>query len=641
MATIQEQLSEEQRRALQARSVQGPHTGLIELDAAIAQEQVANPAARQMPTTRQEPTTHQGPGAGIPQIDPDTAEALKALVRAKAEAAGVVAGSEQEAEAMALSVQRRAAPSDVPDSTSSILWFISSSEGDIAPWWSEERDRNLRDFWMRQGNDILQGAVTSMVKKFRAMNWQLEGPESAVEDMQGVLSQAEFGQGWGTFLGKTITDYLTQDKGCFWELIGEGDPAGPMEGLPVGVANLDSGQCQLTGDPVYPVLYRNTKEMYCPKCKKKYVGGIGQCPDDSTRLVPMVHKLHATRVVHLVDMPSPNEAMKNVGFCEVSRVIASSFVLLKLAQYKNEKLSDLPQAGLLLLNNILPAQWENITKSHQKDRRKLGQEIWSNIMVLMGLDPERPITADFLNFAQLPDAFNEKEATDLYINIVALAFGVDVREFWPMSAGGLGTATETLVMHQKAKGKGVGDLISTLERAINWHLLPKAVDFSFDFTDDDEDQARATLDETRAKTILSMYLPDPGGGDPVATRDEVRQMLADNVTYFHEDFLETDTTSQTSADDVDVKAMYGPTVIIDKYGKVRVPRGYKVGRRKASEPKEPAQKQAARVQPPGRPLERWGDREVEITPEDVAQAILEFNERVPEAAGLLQAGSEG
>lgn len=50
---------------------------------------------------------------------------------------------------------------------------------------------------------------------------------------------------------------------------------------------------------------------------------------------------------------------------------------------------------------------------------------------------------------------------------------------------------------------------------------------------------------------------------------------------------------------------------------------------------QPAQKQVDRVQPVGRPLERWGDKEVEITPEDVARAILEFNERVPEAAGLL------
>jgi len=105
MATIQEQLSEEQRRALQAKSVQGPPAPPLE------------PTTRQGPAvthqepvvTRQGPTTHTGPGAGIPQVDPDTAEALKALVRAKAEAAGV--GSEQEAEALALSVQRRAAVS--------------------------------------------------------------------------------------------------------------------------------------------------------------------------------------------------------------------------------------------------------------------------------------------------------------------------------------------------------------------------------------------------------------------------------------------------------------------------------------------------------------------------------------------------
>jgi len=48
-----------------------------------------------------------------------------------------------------------------------------------------------------------------------------------------------------------------------------------------------------------------------------------------------------------------------------------------------------------------------------------------------------------------------------------------------------------------------------------------------------------------------------------------------------------------------------------------------------------AQKQVDRVHPPGEPLERWGDRQVVITPEDVARAIREFNERVPEAAGLL------
>jgi len=563
MATVEEQLSKEQREAMQSMNAARARAGM---------EPIPVPGA----------STTTPPRMEVPRAQQETSAALKALVAARAEQVGL--GDDDQQEVLDLSVQARAAPTDVPESTSAIWWFRSSDAGEISPWWSEKRDQDLREFWMREGNDILQGANTSMVKKFRAMNWALEGPEEKVKEMQQVLSQAEFGQGWGSLLGKTITDYNSQDKGAFWELIGEGDPDGPLQGLPVGVAHLDSGLCQLTGDPVYPVLFRNTKDVYCPQCGRKYARTAGQttCKFDNTELKPMMHRLHATRVVHLVDMPSPNESMNNVGFCAVSRVIASSLVLLKLARYKNEKLSDLPQAGLLLLNNILPKQWETITKGHEKDRRKLGHEIWSNIMVLMGLDPERPVSADFLNFAQLPDQFNEKEATELYINIVALAFGVDVREFWPMTAGNLGTATETLIMHQKAKGKGVGDLISTLERAINWHIMPESVTFSFDFTDDDEDLARATLDEVRTKTILSMYLPDPNTGETLASKDEVRQMLADNVTYFPEDFLEIDTTTQTSADDTQVKAMegvrarYGPIVVIDRKGKITIPRGYRL-----------------------------------------------------------------
>ena len=91
-----------------------------------------------------------------------------------------------------------------------------------------------------------------------------------------------------------------------------------------------------------------------------------------------------------------------------------------------------------------------------------------------------------------------------------------------------------------------------------------------------------------------------------------------------------------------VAELYGPTIIMDRKGKVRVPREHKRGRRKtkAAGESEKAQKQVDRAQPPGQPLERWGDKEVEITPEDVARAIREFNERVPEAAGLLDPREE-
>lgn len=156
-----------------------------------------------------------------------------------------------------LSIQAR---SEQEAQTSTAIWYFNRvDEGIVAPWWSEQRDRDLRDFWMLEGNDILQGAISSLVKKFKAMNWLLEGPQTRVKERQEVLITAEFGRGWSELLGKTLADYLSQDKGAFWELIGEGDPDGPMKGLPLGIAHLDSKYCQLTGDVVYPVLFHSTK----------------------------------------------------------------------------------------------------------------------------------------------------------------------------------------------------------------------------------------------------------------------------------------------------------------------------------------------------------------------------------------------
>lgn len=449
-----------------------------------------------------------------------------------------------------LSIQRRVESKKITESSVGFSWFVSELDDEISPWWSEQRDRDLGFFWMKEGNDILQGAVSSMVKKFKAMNWVIEGPEKVVETYQPVLAEAEFGAGWGTLLGKTLTDHLTKDKGAFWELIGEGPTDGPIVGPVQGVAHLDSALCQLTGDPVYPVLFRNSK-------------------DDKS------HRLHATRVVHLVDMPSPREIMYNVGFSAVSRTIASSQILLRLARYKNEKLSDLPEAGLLILNNVLPTQWDDVKANYKKDRRRLGQEFWKSILTLMGFDPAFPVTAELISFSNLPDAFNERESTDIYVNIVALAFGVDVREFWPLSTGTLGTATETAIQHQKARGKGVGDVISTLERAINWKILPTSVSFRFDFRDDEEDKQQAEIIDLRTKTIMSMWDPprqaaqiDAGLTSPVS-RLEIRQMLADNVAYFKEDFLAVDISQEVEATDTEREKALGRPVGIDAKGKIR------------------------------------------------------------------------
>lgn len=438
-----------------------------------------------------------------------------------------------------LSIQARAREEA---STAAIWTFNKFDYSLVAPWWSEQRDRDLRTFWMMEGNDILQGAISSLVKKFKAMSWVLEGPNSRTKERQEVLASAEFGQGWAAMLSKVLLDYMTQDKGGFIELIGEGRLDGPMDGLPLALAHLDAQYCQLTGDVEYPVIFYST-------------------------LDGLPHKLHATRVAHLVDMPSPNEAMNDIGFCGVSRVIASSQVLLKLAQYKNEKLSDLPEAGLLLLNNIAPHKWDDVKANHERGRRKLGQELWNNIITLIGMDPASPITAEFLSFANLPDQFDELQSTNIYLNIVALAFGVDPREFWPITEGRLGSGAETTVQHQKAKGKLVGELTSNIERIINWHVLPSSVNFAFDFQDDEEDRTRAEINQLKIESIMKMWVPGETVPTPV-TALEIRQMLADNTDYFLQDFLQVDITDEVELSDTEREAkMYGRRVIIDRHGR--------------------------------------------------------------------------
>ncbi len=428
-----------------------------------------------------------------------------------------------------LSLQRRA---DEKTPTGGVFswWFARADDGsEIGPYWSQARDTALREFVWREGNDILQGAVSSMVKWGSTLSWVCEGPDRVVNRYQQMLSESEFGDGWGTLVSKVLTDRFTQDKGASIEVIGAGNPDGPIEGPVLGLAHLDSQYIQPTGDISYPVIFNNPKDG-------------------------KPHRLHATRVIRLVDMPSPNEALNGVGFCAVSRVIATTQVLLKLIKYKNEKLSDMPEAGLLVLNNITRSNWDDVTATHQKDRRKLGHEIWSNIMTLFSIDPEKPATANFVSFATLPDGFNESEATDTYLNIVALAFGVDKREFWPESGGRLGSSGEAQVMSEKARGKGKGDIIASIERAINWKVLPASVNFRFDFRDDQEDKLKAEINKIKSESIMSLWDSESyrAGLVPPVSALELRQMLADNVPdYFKQEFLEFDVSDEEELTDTE------------------------------------------------------------------------------------------
>ncbi|MDY6960270.1 MAG: hypothetical protein SVK08_14055, partial [Halobacteriota archaeon] len=107
-----------------------------------------------------------------------------------------------------------------------------------------------------------------------------------------------------------------------------------------------------------------------------------------------------------------------------------------------------------------------------------------------------------IGFSEIPESFERDTVVTQYINTLALDFGVDVREFWPVSSSSLGTASESEIQHMKAKGKGPGEFISVTERNLNAEF-PETVQFEYDTQDIGEDKIAAEV----AQAWIQAYLP--------------------------------------------------------------------------------------------------------------------------------------
>lgn len=390
------------------------------------------------------------------------------------------------------------------------------------------RDRWLREFVKLPGNDLLVGTVATIVSKVATTGWSIEGPERTANLYRKILLlQSDFGAGWTTLVEKLAWDYLTQDKGGFMERIRSG-----RKGAALGFAQLDSGQCLLTGDPRKPVIYENRSE--------------------ENQKIP----LNPSQVVHLVDSPSPMEGLNNRGFCAVSRAWTTAQILMDIAVYEREKLSDLPPAGLLMLNNLLKDQWEDITKRYETRQRQQGNQVWRDVMVAFSFDPTVPLSAEILNFSDLPDHFDKKAATEIAIYSFALAFREDPRELWPVSTGMMGTATEANIQHMKARAKGTGMILTEIERGFNDGLsLPPSLTFKFDFQDSEEDKQSAEIASLQADYITKLWKPDAALGTGILSTEEARQWLVKQGLFDEEDLATMD--DEGLATDVELAKSWG------------------------------------------------------------------------------------
>jgi len=90
-----------------------------------------------------------------------------------------------------------------------------------------------------------------------------------------------------------------------------------------------------------------------------------------------------------------------------------------------------------------------------------------------------------------------------------MAFGMDPQDLAPLSSQALGSGAQSSVLDEKAKGKGVGHVLTHLEGL--WRsVLPASVTLRYDRRDDEQDLRSAQIRETKARTVIWLYTGTTG-----------------------------------------------------------------------------------------------------------------------------------
>lgn len=406
----------------------------------------------------------------------------------------------------------------------SIFNFYKSDVQGEPEYGTQERDTWLRTVWKLE--PYMAGVINSVTNIDKNRGWSLIGGRNQVKRFSDILHNnfhyAPDLSGWRTSFGGSALSYYTSDLGSITEIGRLNSEQGPLDSLYF----VDPAQCYLTGSFSEPLAYkpsRNAKIQYWKR-------------DDYFRVV---------------SLPSTDENLYGLGFCALSRAIELLKIMVGIYQYDNEMLLNRAPRGLMLLKGITQDQWEDAMTSREARLDGDEKRYYGAVNVLATLDPGVEIEAQLVALSQLPAEFDQKVFTDLLMYGYALIFGYDPREFWPVSAGSLGTATETEAQHRKGGAKGGLDFVLGFAEKLQAEL-PDTLQFQFEERDLDGELANSEADKAKADVTLALY--DKGQG--LITLDEGRILLVqdglidDDWTLEQEETIATDTETIRSSETI-------------------------------------------------------------------------------------------
>jgi len=393
------------------------------------------------------------------------------------------------------------------DAMMGIITSWSCQQKNGPPYGSMARDKWLHDFiFSENAEPILNGAVHTFTAKVQTLNWYVSGPSHLLGPVVDILENADE-DGWTPFLGRWVNQYAVLDIGGLAEIGWLNDGTAGYD-VPGGMYVLDGTRCRPTRNYDKPFIYYDPIDGHQVSFRKQ-------------------------SVMQLLSMPNPNALYRGLGLSPVSRALRTARLLDVLHTYEEERLSNLPPEGIATITGMTMSEVKTAMRLYGEKRESTNSLTFPGILWLVASkmpfgSTQRKIDVDLTPFSSLPEYFDKKSTVELFVKTLAITFGVDVAEFWQIESHGATKAQATL-QAQKAKGKGIGLIVSLIERVINQWLMPRGVSFRFETADLDDDLFAAELLTKKIENVSSLYYGKAVPGDtsprPLISWDEARYLM--------------------------------------------------------------------------------------------------------------------
>lgn len=379
-----------------------------------------------------------------------------------------------------------------------IAGAAAGSDAELLPplpgYWSQQRDRVLsmtvefEDFWA--------SAVSITVTKAAAMAFDVKGANDlqARKGMELFNDHTNGGAGWAHFVSQNIQDFTCTDKGAFIE-IDRQDNNKPGSKV-IGLYHLDSHRCYLSGDPDKPVIYMD--------------------------LHGVPHWLTWWQVFHIADLPNPRNNYFKIGRCAAGRAYRTIRRLVAGEVLDYQEMTGAKANTLELLSNLPPQQLEGLFET-DKTTRLVQQSIVQGNVILGTLTTKDTPGHITIKIRRKPEGWNQEMELEHGAIKYSDALGIDKADLKPFTGRMAGTATMSVIQHNKQSGKGLIVYQNSFEWFYSNYVLPTLASFHWITEDLGQKKQEADL----FKTWMDSMVAGVGKDGTVLDHDHAIQVLVD------------------------------------------------------------------------------------------------------------------